>query len=93
MYRVQKKKLYHDQKQADDARQAGVQQILPVLQKTYFTQRDQIADIPETIERLFQWIIFVKGLYRPVALTVERRTPNPSAGGSNPSWPATLFDE
>ena len=25
---------------------------------------------------------------RPVALTVERRTPNPGVGGSNPSWPA-----
>jgi preprotein translocase subunit SecE len=25
---------------------------------------------------------------RPVALTVEHRTPNPRAGGSNPSWPA-----
>lgn len=26
---------------------------------------------------------------RPVAPTVEQRTPNPRVGGSNPSWPAT----
>lgn len=30
-------------------------------------------------------------LCRPVALTVEHRTPNPRAGGSNPSWPAIFF--
>jgi hypothetical protein len=29
--------------------------------------------------------------YRPVALTVEHRTPNPGVGGSNPSWPAILY--
>ncbi len=26
---------------------------------------------------------------RPVALTVERQTPNLKVGGSNPSWPAS----
>ena len=31
---------------------------------------------------------FNKRFCRPVALTVERRTPNPGVGGSNPSWPA-----
>ena len=29
---------------------------------------------------------------RPVALTVEHRTPNPGVGGSNPSWPANLCE-
>ena len=33
----------------------------------------------------------IKVLCRPVALTVERRTPNPGVGGSNPSWPAKSF--
>jgi hypothetical protein len=33
----------------------------------------------------------IKGLCRPVALTVERRIPNPGVGGSNPSWPAKSF--
>lgn len=27
-------------------------------------------------------------MLRPVALTVERQTPNLRVGGSNPSWPA-----
>jgi hypothetical protein len=27
---------------------------------------------------------------RPVALTVERQTPNLKVGGSNPSWPANV---
>jgi hypothetical protein len=43
MYGMQKKKLHHNQKQADDAGQAGIQQILPILQKTYCPQRNQIA--------------------------------------------------
>jgi hypothetical protein len=30
-----------------------------------------------------------KWLERPVALTVERQTPNLKVGGSNPSWPAS----
>jgi hypothetical protein len=41
------------------------------------------------IKRLNKRII-VKILCRPVALTVERRTPNPGVGGSNPSWPANF---
>jgi hypothetical protein len=41
---MQKKKLHHNQKQADNAGQAGIQQILPILQKTYITQRNQIAE-------------------------------------------------
>jgi hypothetical protein len=32
--------------------------------------------------------LFLAFRYRPVALTAERRTPNPGVGGSNPSWPA-----
>ena len=34
---------------------------------------------------------FNKRFCRPVALTAERRTPNPGVGGSNPSWPANSF--
>jgi hypothetical protein len=86
---MQKKKLHHNQKQADDAGQAGIQQILPILQKTYTTQRNQIAEISESIKRQLITDLLGERLNRPVALTVERRTPNPSAGGSNPSWPAT----
>lgn len=28
---------------------------------------------------------------RPVALTVEQRSPKPTVGGSNPSWPVFCF--
>jgi hypothetical protein len=35
--------------------------------------------------------LFLAFRYRPVALTAERRTPNPGVGGSNPSWPATKY--
>jgi hypothetical protein len=57
MYGMQKKKLHHNQKQADDAGQAGVQQILQILQKTYISQRNQIAQISESIERRDEWIL------------------------------------
>lgn len=33
-------------------------------------------------------ILYIKRLNRPVAPTVEHRTPNPGVGGSNPSGPA-----
>jgi hypothetical protein len=50
---MQKKKLHHNQKQADNAGQAGIQQILQILQKAYITQRNQIAESFGAIERQF----------------------------------------
>ena len=46
--------------------------------------------MPERNQALNKRFI-IKVLCRPVALTVERRTPNPGVGGSNPSWPAKSF--
>jgi hypothetical protein len=39
---VQTKKLHHDEKQADHSGQTGVQQVLPVLQKTHGPQGNEI---------------------------------------------------
>jgi hypothetical protein len=43
LHRVQEKKLYHDEKQADDPGQAGVQQVLPFLSETYPASGNQVA--------------------------------------------------
>jgi hypothetical protein len=40
---MQKKKLYDHQKQAHHTGQAGVQQVLPVLQEAHDTQGNQIT--------------------------------------------------
>ena len=52
-----------------------------------------IADFVESIRRTRRpdKYYFKVVFCRPVALTVERRTPNPGVGGSNPSWPANVM--
>jgi hypothetical protein len=40
---MQKKELYDDQEQADDAGQAFVQQVLQILSEAHDAQRNQIA--------------------------------------------------
>ena len=69
----------YDEEQEDHARTAWSRKVLPLLPKAHRAQGDAAGREARGLER------------RPVAPTVEQRSPKPRVGGSNPSWPATFL--
>ena len=82
--RVQAPELFDDQKPAEDHGPGRVVQVLSLVPEAHAAPGNEVGGGRRGGSR---------ATHRPVALTVERRTPNPKVGGSNPSRPATMDND